>query len=106
SSDLKLEGTIHTAAEQIREAGGQALPIVGDVRNDSDITEAVLMTQGEFGGIDIVVNNASVIDLSRSLDLAANKYDLMQDVNVRGTFMRSEEHTSELQSRENLVCRL
>ncbi len=83
----KLEGTVHSAAEQIRAAGGQALPIVGDVRNDDDVTEAVLKTQGEFGGIDIVVNNASVIDLSRSLELAAKKYDLMQDVNVRGTFM-------------------
>ncbi|MFF2631614.1 SDR family oxidoreductase [Microbacterium sp. NPDC058021] len=85
----KLEGTVHSAAEQIRAAGGQALPMVGDVRNDDDITEAVLKTQGEFGGIDIVVNNASVIDLSGSLELAAKKYDLMQDVNVRGTFMLS-----------------
>ncbi|MDQ4215760.1 NAD(P)-dependent oxidoreductase [Microbacterium capsulatum] len=85
----RLEGTIHTAAEQIRAAGGRALPILGDVRDDESITEAVLKTQGEFGGIDIVVNNASVIDLSGSLDLAAKKYDLMQDVNVRGTFMLS-----------------
>jgi len=85
----KLEGTVHTAAEQIRDAGGNALPIVGDVRNDDDITRAVLETQGEFGGIDAVVNNASVIDLSGSLDLAAKKYDLMQDVNVRGTFLLS-----------------
>jgi citronellol/citronellal dehydrogenase len=85
----KLEGTVHSAAEQIRAAGGNALPIVGDVRNDDDVTEAVLKTQGEFGGIDIVVNNASVIDLSRSLDLDAKKYDLMQDVNVRGAFMLS-----------------
>src|SRR6478609_1781311 len=85
----KLEGTVHSAAEQIRAAGGRALPIVGDVRDDDDITEAVLKTEGEFGGIDIVVNNASVIDLSRSLDLDAKKYDLMQDVNVRGTFMLS-----------------
>src|SRR6188474_1261274 len=71
----KLEGTVHTAAAQIEAAGGHALPIVGDVRNDDDITEAVLKTQGEFGGIDIVINNASVIDLSRSLDLQAKKYD-------------------------------
>ncbi|WP_438354435.1 SDR family oxidoreductase [Microbacterium sp. CJ88] len=85
----KLEGTVHTAAQQIRDAGGQALPIVGDVRDDDSIAEAVLTTQGEFGGIDIVVNNASVIDLSGSLDLAAKKYDLMQDVNVRGTFLLS-----------------
>jgi citronellol/citronellal dehydrogenase len=85
----KLEGTVHTAADAIRAAGGKALAIVGDVRNDDDITGAVLKTQGEFGGIDIVINNASVIDLSRSADLAAKKYDLMQDVNVRGTFMLS-----------------
>ena len=85
----KLEGTVHTAAQQIRDAGGRALPIVGDVRDDDSIAEAVLTTQGEFGGIDIVVNNASVIDLSGSLDLAAKKYDLMQDVNVRGTFLLS-----------------
>ncbi len=85
----KLEGTVHSAADAIRAAGGQALPIVGDVRDDDQVTEAVMKTQGEFGGIDIVINNASVIDLSRSLDLAAKKYDLMQDVNVRGTFMLS-----------------
>jgi len=85
----KLEGTVHTAAQQIRDAGGRALPIVGDVRNDDDITRAVLETQGEFGGIDIVVNNASVIDLSGSMDLATKKYDLMQGVNVRGTFLLS-----------------
>jgi len=97
----KLEGTVHTAAEAIREAGGNALPIVGDVRNDDDVTEAVLQTQGEFGGIDIVVNNASVIDLSRSLDLSTKKYDLMQDVNVRGTFMLSRAAIPMLKEAEN-----
>jgi citronellol/citronellal dehydrogenase len=97
----KLEGTVHSAAEQIRAAGGRALPIVGDVRNDDDVTEAVLKTQGEFGGIDIVVNNASVIDLSRSLDLSAKKYDLMQDVNVRGTFMLSRAAAPILKDAEN-----
>ncbi len=84
-----LEGTVHTAAAAIQAAGGTALPIVGDVRNDDDIRTAVESTLARFGGIDIVVNNASVIDLSGSLDLAAKKYDLMQDVNVRGTFMLS-----------------
>jgi len=97
----KLEGTVHTAAEAIREAGGDALPIVGDVRNDDDVTEAVLQTQGEFGGIDIVVNNASVIDLSGSLDLSTKKYDLMQDVNVRGTFMLSRAAIPMLKEAEN-----
>jgi citronellol/citronellal dehydrogenase len=97
----KLEGTVHTAAEQIRAAGGNALPIVGDVRDDDDITQAVMTTQGEFGGIDIVVNNASVIDLSGSLDLAAKKYDLMQDVNVRGTFMLSRAAVPVLRESDN-----
>ena len=85
----RMEGTVHTAAERIREAGGNALPIVGDVRNDDDIAAAVAQTLEAFGGIDVVLNNASVIDLAGSLDLAAKKYDLMQDVNVRGTFMLS-----------------
>jgi citronellol/citronellal dehydrogenase len=97
----KLEGTVHTAAEQIRDAGGQALPLVGDVRDDARVTEAVLKTQGEFGGIDIVVNNASVIDLSGSLDLPAKKYDLMQDVNVRGTFLLSRAAIPVLKDAEN-----
>lgn len=96
-----LEGTIHTAAEAIIAAGGKALAIVGDVRNDDDIAEAVLKTQGEFGGIDIVVNNASVIDLSGSGALSAKKYDLMQDVNVRGTFMLSRAALPMLQDSEN-----
>ncbi|MBD8217685.1 NAD(P)-dependent oxidoreductase [Microbacterium sp. CFBP 13617] len=97
----KLEGTVHTAAEAIRAAGGQALPIVGDVRDEESITEAVRRTVGEFGGIDIVVNNASVIDLSGSLELATKKYDLMQDVNVRGTFLLSRSAVPSLRDAEN-----
>ncbi|MBF4565925.1 NAD(P)-dependent oxidoreductase [Plantibacter sp. VKM Ac-2876] len=99
--DPRLEGTIHTAADAIREAGGQALPILGDVRNDDDITRAVFETAGEFGGIDIVVNNASVISLARTLDLDAKRYDLMQDVNVRGTFMLSRAAIPMLKDAEN-----
>lgn len=87
--DPRLPGTIHTAADDIRAAGGRALPIVGDVRDDADIARAVEVTVAEFGGIDVVVNNASVINLSRTLDLEPKRYDLMQDVNVRGTFMLS-----------------
>ena len=97
----KLEGTIHTAAEQIRAAGGNALAIVGDVRNDEDVAGAVEQTRSEFGGIDIVVNNASVIDLSRTLELDPKKYDLMQDVNVRGTFMLSRAAVTALKAAEN-----
>ena len=97
----KLEGTVHTAAEQVRAAGGQALAIVGDVRNDEDIERTVAETVEKFGGIDAVVNNASAIDLSRSLDLAAKKYDLMADVNVRGTFMLSRAAVPHLQKSPN-----
>jgi citronellol/citronellal dehydrogenase len=97
----KLEGTVHTAAAAIEEAGGHALPLVGDVRNEDDITQAVLTAHGEFGGIDIVVNNASVIDLSGSLELATKKYDLMQDVNVRGTFLLSRAAVPMLKDAQN-----
>lgn len=97
----RLEGTIHTAAEAIRAAGGRALPLQGDVRDDDDIVRAVDAAVSEFGGIDIVVNNASVIDLSRSLELPEKKYDLMQDVNVRGTFMLSRAAIPALQRAEN-----
>lgn len=85
--DPRLAGTIHTAADAIREAGGNALPIVGDIRDDAIIADAVQRTVAEFGGIDVVVNNASVLNLSPTADLDPKRYDLMQDVNVRGTFM-------------------
>jgi citronellol/citronellal dehydrogenase len=85
----KLAGTVYTAATEIEKAGGHALPIVGDVRHDDDIAQSIDATKQAFGGIDIVVNNASVIDLAGSVGLAGKKYDLMQDVNVRGTFMLS-----------------
>jgi citronellol/citronellal dehydrogenase len=85
--DPRLAGTIHTAAAAIGEAGGRALPVVGDIRDDDTIAEAVAKTLAEFGGIDIVVNNASVLNLSASEHLEPRRYDLMQDINVRGTFM-------------------
>jgi citronellol/citronellal dehydrogenase len=85
--DPRLQGTIHTAAEAIEKAGGQALPIVGDVRDDATIEQAVAETAERFRGIDIVVNNASVLNLSGTTALEPKRYDLMQDVNVRGTFM-------------------
>lgn len=87
--DPRLEGTIHTAADAIEQAGGQALAVVGDVRNDDDIANAVAQAVSTFGGIDIVVNNASVISLARTLELEPKRFDLMQDVNMRGTFMLS-----------------
>ncbi len=83
----QLPGTIHTAAAAIEEAGGSALPLVGDVRDDAFVAEAVARTAEAFGGIDIVVNNASAIDLSRTEDLSMKKYDLMNDINCRGSFL-------------------
>jgi citronellol/citronellal dehydrogenase len=86
----KLAGTVHTAAQELVEAGGQALPLVGDVRNDDDVARAVAAAVERFGGIDAVINNASAIDLSRTDDVDMKKYDLMQDINVRGTFLMSK----------------
>ena len=83
----KLEGTVHTAAEEIEAAGGEALPIVGDVRDEQQVEAAVAQAAEHFGGIDIVVNNASAINLSPIRALEAKRYDLMQTINPRGTFV-------------------
>jgi citronellol/citronellal dehydrogenase len=83
----KLEGTIYTAAEEIRGAGGEALPIAGDVRDEERIVAAIQQVVDQFGGIDICVNNASAIDLSTVESIAMKRYDLMQDINTRGTFV-------------------
>jgi len=85
----KLPGTIHTAAEAIERAGGQALPIVGDIRDDDSVTDAVERTVAQFGGVDCVINNASAIDLSPSESIDMKRYDLMQDINARGAFVLS-----------------
>ncbi|MFA9271779.1 MAG: SDR family oxidoreductase [Baekduiaceae bacterium] len=82
-----LEGTIHTAADEIREAGGQALPILGDVRDEEQVAHAAARTVDAFGGIDIVVNNASAINLAPMEQLDVKRYDLMQSINSRGTFV-------------------
>jgi citronellol/citronellal dehydrogenase len=83
----KLEGTVHTAAQAIEDAGGKALPIVGDIRDERSVADAVAQTVERFGGIDVCVNNASAINLSPMLELPPKRYDLMQDINVRGTFV-------------------
>src|SRR3984893_8557756 len=82
-----LEGTIPSAAEEIRAAGGQALPIAGDVRDDERVVAAVQQVVDQFGGIDVCINNASAIDLSPVESIAMKRYDLMQDINTRGTFV-------------------
>jgi citronellol/citronellal dehydrogenase len=85
--DPRLPGTIHTAAEQIAGAGGTALPIVGDIREEESVVAAVAQTVDRFGGIDIVVNNASAINLANIGELPTKRYDLMLDINARGTFL-------------------
>jgi citronellol/citronellal dehydrogenase len=85
--DPRLPGTIHTAAAEIERAGGKALPVVGDIRDDEQVEAAVAATVERFGGIDAVVNNASAINLASIGDLPAKRYDLMLDINARGTFL-------------------
>ncbi len=88
--DPRLEGTIYTAAEAIERAGGQALPVVGDIRDEASVAAAVEQCVAKFGGIDICVNNASAINLSGTETLPMKRYDLMQDINTRGTFVVSQ----------------
>jgi citronellol/citronellal dehydrogenase len=83
----KLSGTVHTAAEEIEQAGGRALPLVGDIRDAGRVEEAVAQAADELGGIDIVVNNASAINLGSMRDVPVKRYDLMQDINARGTYV-------------------
>ena len=86
----KLEGTIHTAAQEIEKAGGRALPLVVDVRDEDVVKSAIDQTAKEFGGIDIVVNNASAVSRTPVADTDMKRYDLMQAINTRGTFMVSK----------------
>lgn len=97
----KLPGTIHTAAEEIREAGGNALPIKCDIRDQEDIANAVEQTVSEFGGIDILVNNASAIYLAGTTETPMKRFDLMFGVNVRGTYATSQACIPQLKKAEN-----
>jgi len=83
----KLEGTIYTAAEEIEAAGGKALPLVVDVRDEVSVNTAMDSTAERFGGIDIVVNNASAIQLTGTPQTDMKRYDLMHQINTRGTYM-------------------
>ena len=97
----KLPGTVYTAAEEIEAAGGGALPIVGDIRDETQVEAAVAATVERFGGIDVCVNNASAINLSGTEQLAVKRYDLMQDINTRGTFVVSRACVPHLRRAEN-----
>ena len=86
----KLKGTIYTAAEEIVAAGGKALPLVCDIRDEAQVIDAIGKTVAEFGGIDVCVNNASAISLTNSQATDMKRYDLMMGINTRGTFMVSK----------------
>ena len=86
----KLPGTIYSAAEEIEKAGGKALPLMVDVREEAQVRAALEATAQKFGGIDIVVNNASAISLTDSQATDMKRYDLMQQINARGTYMVSK----------------
>src|SRR5580698_7762970 len=86
----KLAGTIYTAAEEIEQAGGKALPLVVDVRDEAMVRDALDKTAARFGGVDIVVNNASAIQLTPVADTDMKRFDLMHQINARGTFVVSK----------------
>jgi citronellol/citronellal dehydrogenase len=97
----KLEGTVYTAAEQIEKAGGRALPLVCDVRDEDAVKAAIERTAQHFGGIDIVVNNASAVSRTPVAETDMKRYDLMQAINTRGTFMVSKYAIRHLEKAEN-----
>lgn len=86
----KLPGTIYSAAAEIEKAGGRALPVVCDIRDEAQVAEAVAKTVEAFGGIDICVNNASAIQLTGTLETEMKRFDLMHQINTRGTFLVSK----------------
>lgn len=97
----KLEGTIYSSAEAIEAAGGKALPVLCDIRDEKQIEAAVAAAVERFGGIDICINNASAIALTGTLATDAKRYDLMHDINARGTFMVSRACLPHLLKAEN-----
>jgi citronellol/citronellal dehydrogenase len=86
----KLEGTIYSAAEEVIQTGGEALPLVCDIRDETQINAAVAAAVARFGGIDILINNASAISLTKTEQTEAKRFDLMHQINVRGTFLVSK----------------
>jgi citronellol/citronellal dehydrogenase len=97
----KLPGTIHTAAAEIEAAGGQALPLLMDVRDETAVEAAVARTVETFGGIDILVNNASAISLTGTLETPMKRFDLMHQINTRGTFLCSQKCIPHLERASN-----
>ena len=101
TADPRLPGTIFTAAEEIEKAGGKALPLACDIRDEQNVEKAVADTVAKFGGIDILVNNASAISLTGTLATPMKRYDLMHQINARGTYMVSQKCLPHLLKAEN-----
>jgi len=99
--DPRLPGTIYSAAEEIRAAGGNALPLQVDIREEDQVVAAIEKGVAEFGGIDILVNNASAISLTNTQNTSMKRYDLMMDINVRGTFACAKHCIPHLQQASN-----
>jgi citronellol/citronellal dehydrogenase len=97
----KLEGTIYSAAKEIEALGAKALPLQVDIRDEAQIIKAIEETVKAFGGIDILVNNASAINLSPTENLEAKRFDLMNGINVRGTFLMSQKCIPHLKKSDN-----
>lgn len=97
----KLSGTVYTAAAEIEDAGGQALPIVGDIRDGDSVRNAVAAAVERFGGIDICVNNASAINLGSILEVPLKRFDLMNEIEVRGTYAVSQACIPHMIGRDN-----
>ncbi|MFD3809920.1 SDR family oxidoreductase [Rhodococcus sp. NPDC058639] len=97
----RLKGTVHTAVAEIEAAGGKAVAVVGDVRKESDVQQAVDAAVERFGGIDFCVNNASAIATESTEQLSAKKYDLMQEINCRGTFLLTKAALPHLRNSPN-----
>lgn len=96
-----LEGTIHSVADEVRALGVQALPIMLDVRDEDNVLQAVEQTVAQFGGIDVLVNNASAINMSSILELPMKRYDLLMSVNVRATYLCAKACIPHLKKAEN-----
>lgn len=97
----KLPGTIHTAAAEMEGAGGQALAVEMDVRDEAQVESAIARAVDHFGGLDVLVNNASAISLTGTLDTPMKRFDLMHQVNTRGTFLSSQKAIPHLKRSEN-----
>jgi citronellol/citronellal dehydrogenase len=97
----KLPGTIYTAAEEIERAGGRALPVAMDIRDEAQVEAAVAEAVARFGGLDVLVNNASAISMTGTLETPMKRFDLMHQVNVRGTFLCSQKALPHLKKAAN-----